>query len=89
MANIKSQMKRNRQTVKRTERNRALRSELRTRTRNALEAAESGDSAKTEEAVREAKRKIDVAVTRNILHRNTAARRKSRLDRQVRQLLSG
>ena len=89
MANIKSQMKRNRQTIKRTERNRALRSELRTRTRAALAAAESGDGAQAEEALRTAKRKIDIAVTRNILHRNTAARRKARLDRQVRQLLSG
>jgi len=89
MANIRSQMKRNRQTVTRTERNKAFRSELRTRTRRALEAAEAGDSDAATAALRDANRKIDIAVSRNLLHRNTAARRKSRLNRQVRQLLSG
>ena len=87
MANIKSQIKRNRQTVTRTARNRALRSELRTSTRRAMEAAESGDAAAAETALRAAKREIDVAVSRGILHRNTAARRKSRLEVRIRQQL--
>ncbi len=89
MANIRSQIKRNRQTVTRTARNRAIRSELRTYARRALEVAESGDGASADAALREAKRKLDVAVSKGILHRNTAARRKSKLDHQVRQLLSG
>ncbi len=87
MANIKSQKKRNRQTIRRTERNRALRSELRTRSKNALAAAESGDAAAAEEALRIAQVKIDKAVTKGILKKNTAARRKSTLTRQVRQKL--
>ena len=88
MANIKSQKKRNRQTIVRTERNRALRSEFKTRTRNALEAADSGDQAAADDALRIAQKKIDVAVTKGILKKNTAARRKSTLTRQVRQKLS-
>ncbi|MDH3731518.1 MAG: 30S ribosomal protein S20 [Acidimicrobiia bacterium] len=89
MANLKSQIKRNRQTVKQTARNKALRSELRTRTRSALETAESGDSEAADIALRAAKKQIDIATSRGILHRNTAARRKSRLEQRVRQLLSG
>jgi len=88
VANLRSQIKRNRQTIKRTARNRAFRSQLRTGTTRALEAAESGDAAAAETALRAAKREIDVAVSRGILHRNTAARRKSRLEVRVRQLLS-
>ena len=87
VANIRSQIKRNRQTAKRTARNRALRSQLRTGTRRALEAAEAGDADATETALRAAKREIDIAASRGILHRNTAARRKSRLEARVRQLL--
>ena len=87
MANIKSQKKRNRQTIRRTERNRALRSELRTRRKNALAAADSGDAAAADEALRIAQVKIDKAVTKGILKKNTAARRKSTLTRQVRQKL--
>ena len=87
MANIKSQMKRNRQNVKRQLRNKAVRSEMRTRTKNALAAAKSGDVAGAEEALRLAQKQFDVASTRNVLHRNTAARRKSSLTRQVNELL--
>ncbi len=88
MANLRSQMKRNRQTVKQTARNKALRSELRTRSRHALEVAEAGDSDAADSALRAAKKQIDIATSRGILHRNTAARRKSRLEHRVRQLLS-
>jgi small subunit ribosomal protein S20 len=49
MANIKSQIKRNRQTVVRHERNKAVRSELKTRAKQAVAAAEAGDAAKAEE----------------------------------------
>jgi small subunit ribosomal protein S20 len=88
MANLRSQMKRNRQTITVTARNKALRSEMRTRTRRALEMAASGDADAAGEALRSAKRQIDIASTRGILHRNTAARHKSRLEHRVRQLLS-
>lgn len=87
MANIKSQIKRNRQNEKRRARNRAVRSELKTRTRSALEAAEAGDATAAEEALRLAQKRIDVAVSKGVLSKNTAARRKSRLTKQVRSLL--
>jgi len=85
MANIKSQIKRNRQTGKRHARNNAIRSELKTRTRAALEAAEAGAD-DTDEKLRQAIRRIDKAVSKGTLHKNTAARSKSRLTRQVRAL---
>ncbi len=87
MANIKSQKKRNRQTIVRTERNKAIRSELKTRSKNALEAAEAGDAAAAEEALRLAQKRIDMAVSKGVLKKNTAARRKSVLTRQVREKL--
>ena len=87
MANIKSQKKRNRQTVARTARNRAVRSELKTRAKTALAAAESGDAAAAEEALREAQKRIDMAASKGILKKNTAARRKSTLTRQVKERL--
>ncbi|MEN8113285.1 MAG: 30S ribosomal protein S20 [Actinomycetota bacterium] len=88
MANIKSQMKRNRQNEKRNERNRAIRSELKTREKSALDAAEAGDAAKAEELLRVAQKRIDMAVTKGVLHANTAARRKARLTRQVRSTVA-
>jgi small subunit ribosomal protein S20 len=88
MANLRSQMKRNRQTVTVTARNKALRSEMRTSTRRALEMAASGDSDAASDALRSAKRQIDIATSRGIIHRNTAARNKSRLEHRVSQLLS-
>lgn len=87
MANIRSQMKRNRQNAKRRDRNRAVRSELNTRTRRTLEAARAGDAETAAAELRLTQKHIDEAASRNILHRNTAARRKSRLSRQVRSLL--
>lgn len=88
MANIKSQKKRNRQNERRHLRNKAIRSELKTRSRNALAAAEAGDAAAAEEALRIAQVRIDKAVTKGVLKKNTAARRKSRLTRRVRELLN-
>jgi small subunit ribosomal protein S20 len=88
MANIKSQMKRNRQTEKRHARNKSIRSELKTRERNVLLAVEAGDADKAEEMLREAQKRIDMATSKGVLHANTAARRKSRLTRRVRSILS-
>ena len=85
MANIKSQIKRNRQTEKRNLRNRQIRTELRTRTRSVLEAAEAGAD-DTDEKLRLTIKRIDKAVTKGTMHKNTAARTKSRLTKQVRQL---
>ena len=71
MANIKSQIKRNRQNEKRRGRNKAIRSEINSRVKNALQA-DGGD----EEALRLAIKKIDKAASKNILHKNTAAEKK-------------
>ncbi len=76
MANIKSQIKRNRQNDKARARNRSVRSELRTTVRHA-EASLGTDEAP--EAVATAVQHIDKAASKGILHRNTAARQKSRL----------
>ena len=86
MANIKSQIKRNRQTERRNERNRAIRSEMKTRAKLAITAAEAGDADKAEVALIDAQKRFDMAVTKGVLHKNTAARRKARLTAQVRSL---
>ena len=84
MANIKSQIKRNRQTVKRTERNKAVRSELKTRTKNATAAAADG-AENAEELARIAQKRIDSAASKGVIHKNAAARRKSRLAKKLNQ----
>ena len=78
MANIKSQIKRNRQTVKRQARNKSVRSELRTRTKRAIAAVEVGTE-DAEEAIRLAVKRIDKAAAKGVIHKNQAANRKSRL----------
>lgn len=82
MANIKSQMKRNRQNVVRNERNKAVRSELKTRIKKTLTAAEAGED-NAGELYRQAQKKIDMAVSKGILDKKTAARRKSRMARKL------
>jgi small subunit ribosomal protein S20 len=86
MAHNKSQEKRNRQTIIRTARNKAVRSELKTRIKSAVAAAESGDAAAAEEALRLAQKRIDQAAAKGVLKKNTAARRKRNLVRQVRAI---
>jgi len=82
VANIKSQIKRNRQNEKRRLRNKAVRSELRTRVKAALTTAEAGaDTAGAAAAT--AMKKIDKAANKNVIHRNAAARRKSRLAKRL------
>jgi small subunit ribosomal protein S20 len=82
VANIKSQIKRNRQNEKRRIANKGVRSELRTRVKGAVAAAESGaDNAG--EAARVAMKRIDKAATKGVIHKNAAARRKSRLAKRL------
>ena len=81
MANIRSQIKRNRTNEKRRQRNRAVKSELRTRVKSAL--ANAGDEERGEETLRTALKKIDKAASKGVIHKNAAARRKSRLVRAV------
>ena len=82
MANIKSQIKRNRQNEKRRIANKAVRSELRTRTKNAVTAADAG-AENAPEAARIAMKRIDKAATKGVIHKNAAARRKSRLAKRL------
>ena len=88
MANIKSQMKRNRQNEVRRVRNKAARSELRTRIKSAVRAAETA-APDTPEALRMAIRRLDKAAAKGIIHKNQAANRKSRLVRRVARLRPG
>ncbi|MCZ7526968.1 MAG: 30S ribosomal protein S20 [Acidimicrobiia bacterium] len=78
MANIQSQKKRNRQNEKRRLRNKAVRSELKTRVKAARQAVETGADDTTEK-VRAAQKRIDKAGAKGTIHRNQAARRTSRL----------
>lgn len=82
MANIKSQIKRNRQNVKRNLANRKVRSEIQTRTKTAVSLIDDG-SPEAEQAVVEAVKRIDKAAQRGVLHPNTAARKKSKLARRL------
>ena len=88
MANIKSQIKRNRQNERQHARNKAVRSELKTRAKQTLVAAEAGDATRAEELLLIAQKRFDMAVTKGVIHKNTAARRKARLTAQVRSLTS-
>jgi small subunit ribosomal protein S20 len=80
VANIKSQKKRILTNAKATARNRAVKSEVRTRIKNATETIGSADNA---EAVRLAVKRIDMAASKGVLHPRTAARKKSRLMKRV------
>jgi len=82
LANIKSQIKRNRQNERRRLRNKAVRSEMRTRTKRALTAVEAvtDDAA---EQLRLAVKRIDKAAAHGVIHKNQAANRKSRLMRRA------
>jgi small subunit ribosomal protein S20 len=82
LANTPSAVKRIRQNEKRRQRNRAGRSVVRSSVKSAREAL-GGKSAESASAVREAIRELDRAVTKGIIHRNTAARRKSALARKL------
>jgi small subunit ribosomal protein S20 len=88
VANIKSQIKRNRQNEKRRVRNKAVRSELKTRTKTALAAASEGRE-DVEELARLAIKKLDKAASKGVIHKNQAARRKSRLMKKIRAASAG
>ncbi len=79
MANIKSQIKRNRQNEKARLRNKSAKAELRTLVRQFREAAAGGDKEATEAALRKATRGLDKAASKGVIHKNQAANRKSAL----------
>ncbi len=86
MANIKSQLKRIKTNAKRTERNKAVRSELRTWVRRFREAAASGDREAAATALRTASAKLDKAVSKGVIHANQAANKKSAMAKKAASL---
>ena len=82
MANIKSQIKRNKQNEKRRIANKAVSSELKTRVKAVIKAADAGADDVVEKQ-RIAQKRIDMAAAKGVIHKNAAARRKSRLAKQV------
>ncbi len=89
MANIKSQIKRNKQNEKARQRNKAVKSSLKTAVRGFRTAADSGDTDKATEAMRVAYIKLDKAVSKGIIHKNQAANRKSAIAKRVASLKQG
>lgn len=83
MANIKSQIKRNRTNEKARERNKAVKSSLKTAVRKFREAADAGDAQKAQDLARQARRELDQAASRGVIHKNQAANRKSSIDARV------
>jgi small subunit ribosomal protein S20 len=83
VANIKSQIKRNRQNEKRRLRNKSVKSSLKTAIRKFNEAAEAGDTEKATTLMREATRKLDKAASKGVIHANQAANRKSAIAQRV------
>lgn len=83
VANIKSQIKRNKTNEKARLRNKSVKSELKTAIRRTREAVAAGDVEKATAAARVASRKLDKAVSKGVLHKNNAANKKSALASQV------
>lgn len=86
MANNASARKRIRQTEKRTVRNKARKSRVRSFLRKVEEAVKSGDKAAAQEAFRAAQPEMQRAATKGVLHANTVARRLSRLSARVKSV---
>ncbi len=88
MANIKSQIKRIKTNEKAHQRNKAVKSELRTQVRKFREAVESGDVEAATAQLRVATRKLDKAVSKGVIHKNQAANRKSAIAKRLAELES-
>ena len=86
MANIKSQLKRIKTNRVATERNKAVKSELKTWIRKFREAADSGDAAAANEALSTASKKLDKAVSKGVIHANQAANKKSAMAKKAASL---
>ncbi|GIH27647.1 30S ribosomal protein S20 [Acrocarpospora phusangensis] len=83
MANIKSQIKRNKQNEKARLRNKAVKSSLKTAVRKFRETADQGDVEATLIALRAASRQLDKAVSKGVIHKNQAANRKSAIAKRA------
>lgn len=86
MANIRSMLKDLRRNRKRRLRNQAARSAIKTYTRRVRAAIKAGDEAKVRVEISLASSVVDKALQRGIIHRNTAARRKSRMMKAANKL---
>jgi small subunit ribosomal protein S20 len=83
VANIKSQIKRIKTNEKRRQRNKSVRSAVRTAVRRFREAVEAGDTEKATQLQRSASRALDKAASKGVLHKNQAANRKSAMAKRV------
>ena len=86
LANIKSQIKRNKTNEKARQRNKAVRSEVRSYVRVVRENIAAGNKEEAQQSYAVAARKLDKAVSKGVLHKNNAANRKSRLATQINAL---
>ncbi len=86
MANIKSQIKRNRQNEIARERNKAVKTSLKSAVRKFREAAEAGDKDAALDTAAVATKKLDKAVSKGVIHKNQAANRKSAIARKAASL---
>ena len=83
MANIKSQIKRNKQNEQARQRNKAVKSSLKTAVRKFREAAAAGDAETAGPRMRDAARKLDKAVSKGVIHPNQAANKKSAMAKKA------
>jgi len=88
VANIKSQLKRIKTNEKARQRNKAVKSSLRTAVRKFREAADAGERESALEAMRTASRQLDKAASKGVIHANQAANRKSAMAKRAAQLSS-
>jgi small subunit ribosomal protein S20 len=88
VANIKSQIKRNRQNEKRRMRNKSVKSSLKTVVRKFNETAATGDGEAATILLRDASRKLDQAVSKGVIHKNQAANRKSAIAKRLAAIAS-
>jgi len=86
VANIKSQIKRNRTNEKARLRNKSVKSSLKTAVRRFREAVAAGDAATAQELARSASRALDKAASKGVIHANQAANRKSAIAKQAAEL---
>ena len=89
MAHSLSAKKRVRQNIKRNARNRARKEQIKLQTKSYLAAVASGDQAKAQEELNKAVSRLDRVATKGTIHKNTAARKRSRLTRKLNALKSG
>ena len=86
MANIKSQIKRVKTNEKRRQRNKAVKTGLKSAVRKFRELAEAGDKEKAVAAAKDATRKLDKAASKGVIHKNQAANRKSAINKTASSL---